>query len=71
MSRASMNTNIVQKRAAPMSPKSPAMPKVETEEPTVAEFVLLALLPLADDVVLAVAVCEALIHRVNTGRKYT
>jgi hypothetical protein len=35
------------------------MPKVETEEPTVAAFVLLGLLPLAEDVL--EAVCELLV----------
>lgn len=52
-------TKINQKRAAPTSPKSPAMPKVETEEPMVAAFVLLGLLALAEDAL--EAVCELLI----------
>jgi len=43
-----------------MSPKRPAMPKVDTEERTVAAFVFVALLPLAVGVPEPVA-CELLL----------
>lgn len=41
-----VSIKFVQKRTAPTSPKRPAIPKVDTEEPRVALLVLLGVLPL-------------------------